>query len=278
MNAAMAALQRGFVRFGVDFYIVGAVARDIWLTQMYGMPERSMTRDLDLAIFINNTDEYETLKMWLIEHEEFTQDVNSDFCLHYHGEDKLNNVVVDLMPFGAIADETGNVYFGNGEEYISMAGFAEVLSAAPIMATQAGEQWRVVSIPGIVVLKLLAWQDRPERGKDIPDIWNLLEIYYQLIEDEIFELHNDLFGENEMVSTTDYLTLIGVRVMGRKIRELVAGSLVQRRLIDLLDNELTLTSSNSLSNALSKQGLSLEMSLAIINALRAGILDDWQPA
>lgn len=62
----MVALQRGFDHCGIDFYIVGAVARDIWLTQIYDEPDRRTTKDLDLAVFINDTTEYEALQTWLV--------------------------------------------------------------------------------------------------------------------------------------------------------------------------------------------------------------------
>ena len=175
MNAAMAALQRAFDHFGINFYLIGAVARDIWMTQIYAEPDRRTTKDLDLAVFINDTAEYDALLTWLVEQQGFARAQSSAFCLLYPSATGSGHVAVDLMPFGAIADEAGDVYFsGRGMERISTVGFTEVLAEAATVATPTGQQWRVVTLPGIVVLKLVAWQDRPERGKDAVDIWNLL--------------------------------------------------------------------------------------------------------
>jgi predicted nucleotidyltransferase len=93
LTEAMAALQRGLAQFGVDFYLIGAVARDIWLSQIYHEPARRMTKDLDLAVFINNTAEYEALQAWLLEHEGFIRAPSSAFCLLYPAS--VGNVTVD---------------------------------------------------------------------------------------------------------------------------------------------------------------------------------------
>jgi predicted nucleotidyltransferase len=277
MSEAMAALQRGFGQFGVDFYIVGAVARDIWLSQIYNEPERRTTKDLDLAVFINNTAEYETLQAWLISHEGFIPASSSAFCLLYPSP--VGNVTVDLMPFGTIADEAGDVYFsGLGMEHISTVGFMEVLAEAATVTTPAGEQWRVVTLPGIVVLKLVAWQDRPEmRGKDAVDVWNLLEAYFNLITDEIYTQHLDLFTEQEAADSTNLMLLVGARVLGRQVQQLVADRPVQTRLLTLLADQLALGERSPLARAISRNGPDLGVSLATLAALRTGIEETWAP-
>lgn len=275
LSEAMAALQRGFRQFGVDFYIVGAVARDIWLSQIYHEPARRMTKDLDLAVFINNTAEYEALQAWLMEHEGFIPAPSSAFCLLYPAS--VGNVTVDLMPFGAVADEAGDVYFsGRGMEHISTVGFPEVLAEAATVTTPAGEQWRVVTLPGIVVLKLVAWQDRPElRGKDAVDVWNLLEAYFNLITDEIYTHHLDLFSEEEAADSTHLMLLVGARVLGRQVQELIAGRPVQTRLLTLLADQLALGERSPLARAMSRSGPELGISLATLAALRTGIAEPW---
>jgi predicted nucleotidyltransferase len=74
-------LQRGFHQFGIDFYIVGAVARDSWLTQVHNEPVRRMTKDLDLAIFIADLPGYEALQEWLVTQEGFERLAHRNFCL-----------------------------------------------------------------------------------------------------------------------------------------------------------------------------------------------------
>ncbi len=276
LGPAMAALQRGFAYFGIDFYIVGAVARDIWLTQIYDEPDRRTTKDLDLAIFIHDTAEYEALQAWLVEQEGFVLAQSSAFCLLYPSADGPGNVTVDLMPFGAIADEAGDVYFsGRGMERISTVGFSEVLAEAATVAIPTGEQWRVVTLPGIVVLKLVAWQDRPERGKDAIDVWNLLAVYFDLVTDDVYTNHLDLFAEDETPDTTNLTLLVGARVLGRQVQQLVVGRPVQARLLALLADQLALGEASPLAKTMSRQGPEIATCLAALQALRTGMEEAW---
>lgn len=276
MSEAMAALQRGFDHFGINFYIIGAVARDIWLSQIYDEPARRTTKDLDLAVFITNTVAYEALQAWLVEQEGFRLLPSSAFCLLYTPAIGASNVAVDLMPFGAIADEMGDVYFSRrGMERLSTVGFAEVLAGAATVSTPAGEQWRVVTLPGILVLKLVAWQDRPERGKDATDIWNLLAVYFDLVTEEVYVAHLDLLSEEATPDTTNLTLLVGARVLGRHVRQLLANNLVQKRIASLLTEQMLLGEDSPLARSMSRQGPGLAVCLSTLAALRTGIEDVW---
>ncbi|WP_324680592.1 nucleotidyl transferase AbiEii/AbiGii toxin family protein [Hymenobacter sp. GOD-10R] len=278
MSQAMEALERGFAQFGIDFYLIGAVARDIWLTQVYDEPARRMTKDLDLAVFIHDTAEYEALLSWLQEREGFRLTAHSAFCLLYEPAPNASRVTIDLMPFGAIADEAGTVHFTTrGVERISTVGFTEVLAGAATMITPAGQPWRVVTLPGIVILKLLAWQDRPERGKDATDIWGLLALYFDLVTEEIYTHHLDLLSEEETPDTTKLTLLVGARVLGRHLQQLVAAQPIRARLLALLDAELALQDRSPLARTMSQQGPTLATVLAALTALRAGMQDPGPP-
>ena len=278
MNAAMAALQRAFDHFGINFYLIGAVARDIWMTQIYDEPDRRTTKDLDLAVFINDTAEYDALLTWLVEQQGFARTQSSAFCLLYPSATGSGHVAVDLMPFGAIADEAGDVYFsGRGMERISTVGFTEVLAEAATVATPTGQQWRVVTLPGIVVLKLVAWQDRPERGKDAVDIWNLLEVYFNLVQEEIYTSHLELLNEKETPDTTNLMLLVGARVLGRHVRQLLTGGPVLTRLLSLLAGQLALGEQSPMARTMSRQGPEISTCLTTLAALRAGMEDAIPP-
>jgi len=41
------ALQRGLEKFGIDFYLVGAVARNVWMTGINNIAPRRTTGDID---------------------------------------------------------------------------------------------------------------------------------------------------------------------------------------------------------------------------------------
>ena len=60
---------------------------------------------------IPDTADYEALVAWLVTHESFSRVRRNAFCLHYDPGAGQESVPVDLMPFGAIADEAGDVHF-----------------------------------------------------------------------------------------------------------------------------------------------------------------------
>jgi predicted nucleotidyltransferase len=71
-------------------------------------------------------------------------------------------------------------------------------------------------LPGIVILKLLAWDDRPEvRRDDIKDISDILRHFFDMYDNEIWENHSDLFGD-------DYIDTLHTvaRVMGREMKKI----------------------------------------------------------
>lgn len=72
-----------------------------------------------------------------------------------------------------------------------MLGFKEVLQeAVPVYIEE--KIANIPPLPGMVILKLIAWSDRPEeRGDDLPDILNIIEHYYDLAWDEIVNTHHD---------------------------------------------------------------------------------------
>jgi predicted nucleotidyltransferase len=180
------------------------------------------------------------------------------------------------MPFGAIADEMGDVYFsGRVMERLSTVGFTEVLAGAATVRTPTGEEWRVVTLPGILVLKLVAWQDRPERGKDATDIWNLLAVYFNLVTDEVYITHLDLLTEEEIPDTTHLTLLVGARVLGRHVRQLLANHPVRTRLSALLAEQVVLGEQSPLARTMSRQGPELAICLSTLTALRTGMEDVW---
>lgn len=59
------ALEEAFLEYGIDYYIIGAFARDLWLLHNKYLPDRRMTFDLDLAVYIGEWKLYRELKQYL---------------------------------------------------------------------------------------------------------------------------------------------------------------------------------------------------------------------
>jgi len=62
ISEMLTALERGLTKFEIDFYLVGAVARDVWMTAINDIPPSRITGDIDFAVFINDKQTYEALK------------------------------------------------------------------------------------------------------------------------------------------------------------------------------------------------------------------------
>jgi predicted nucleotidyltransferase len=210
ITAMLSALERGFKIFSIDFYLVGAVARDVWMSGINKIAPRRTTGDIDFAVLINDKGIYEALKKYLVNTEGFHPYKGNSFVLIW--KDKSE---VDLLPFGAIENEDRRVIAdGLGLTNISLQGFTEVYEEGlPELDLEGEHQFKFCTLPGIVLLKMIAWDDRPEqRRDDIKDISDILNHFFNMYDNEIWENHHDLFGKED----TD-LKYIAARVMGREM-------------------------------------------------------------
>lgn len=209
----LSALERGLEKFGIDFYLVGAVARDVWMSGINQIAPRRTTGDIDFAVLINDKGTYEALKQYLIDKEEFSSYNRNAYVLIWKGQTE-----VDLLPFGAVEDEDGKVNIGGlGLTSISLLGFTEVYAEGlPELDLEGEHQFKFCTLPGIVLLKMIAWDDRPESRKDdIKDISDILNHFFNMYDHEIWENHSDLFGDEDAG-----LKHIAARVMGREMNKI----------------------------------------------------------
>lgn len=207
-------LERSFRKFDIDYYLVGALARDIWMKGVFDTPSKRATKDIDFGILVKNNGTFDQLREYLIKNEGFHSYKENAFKLAW--KDKTQ---IDLIPFGDL-EKNGEVTVSNGRGFTSMnvEGFKEVFNKATIdVEIDNKNQFKVCTLPGIVVLKLIAWDDRSEmRSNDIRDISEILIHYFNFNDEIIWEKHSDLFPEKE----TD-LMLIAARFMGREISKIV---------------------------------------------------------
>jgi len=166
------------------------------------------------------------LKAYLVACEGFTETRANAFTLLYR-----NGVQVDLLPFGAIEQEDRTVRFdGLGLTTISTQGLAEAYHASQAVHLGEEKTFKVCTLPGLIILQLIAWQDRSDvRPKDAQDVGYILEKYFDIATQEIYDHHNDLFEENtELVE-------IGARVLGRHMGDILSSApLLRERITRLL--------------------------------------------
>jgi predicted nucleotidyltransferase len=262
----LSALERGFEKFGIDFYLIGALAKDISMTGKHGKKPGRITRDIDLAVLINDKERYTELKKYLTTEENFISRKENEFVLIW--EDKTH---IDLMPFSDIADAEGEFTIGGLGFTIEVPGFLEIFETALQEVELEGKhRFKICTLPGIVILKLFAWDDRPEdRKKDIVDISGILEHYFQISSDKIYDNFSKLFDwENTSLSQ------IAATVLGWEMKEIAARNEKIHQRIERILNEQTMGLEKSKMAAIMTEirGNTAEENLTIIQKLKEGFL------
>lgn len=217
------------IKYSVPYYLIGVSAIALELLKSGIKPSRG-TKDIDFAIMISSLDEYENISGSL-QGEGFTK-VKAPWTFY---SDKYN-VVIDILPFGEV-EEIDTLMFNERNSDLHVLGFREVLEDSE----QVKIEDTIVNIPplpGMIVLKLVAWSDRPEeRENDIADILKIIEYYFDYNFDEIVEHHFDTFPEEDEL---DQL-LIAAEVLGRKSKHYLKKS-------EKLDTRIRSVLKNNLNN------------------------------
>ena len=258
------ALERGFEKFDVDFYLVGALARDMWLGMNDTRPKRTTT-DVDLAVFIPDTRTYNELKDYLVNEEGFNAYHGNSFVLIWQ-----DGTEVDLMPFGDIEDNGVVHVEGTGYTTTHVDGFREVYEAGlPEMELESGNRFKFCTMAGVVLLKIIAWDDRPEiRRDDILDISDMLKHYFKIHEEEIFANHSELFLDENAE-----LMGIAATVLGREMGKILKRNQVIANRVKGIIEENTKQQTNSRMGAIMTEYFdnTVEENIALLTRILAGI-------
>lgn len=107
-------------------------------------------------------------------------------------------IQVDILPFGEIEINNEVKFEGAGLTSIKVNGFNEVyLAGTELVEPATGHTFKVATLPSIILLKFIAYDDRPEvRTKDARDIINIMLHFFELQADLIYDSHADLFGSD----------------------------------------------------------------------------------
>src|SRR5690242_8597880 len=88
-------------------------------------------------------------------------------------------IPVDFIPFGGVATISETIEWPPAGDFVlNVAGFEDALRASLWIEVEPGLTIRVASLPGLAVLKLLAWIDRRwSNRKDATDLYTLMTTY-----------------------------------------------------------------------------------------------------
>lgn len=204
-----AALDTVLRKHAVRCYLIGAAAKDLQALRNGIKPIR-FTLDIDFAIMVPDHATYRAIMGDVV--------ANGFHATRepYRVVHTASDTLVDILPFGDI-EEKGTVRFSDRDTALVMLGFAEVLHKAEELRMADGRSLHVPPLPGMCLLKLLAFGDRPDRTKDLNDILAIIDQYFENALDLITTEHTDLFEIEPFDRNTCSARVIG-RIIGNTIR------------------------------------------------------------
>ncbi|PUZ28634.1 hypothetical protein DCC81_03885 [Chitinophaga parva] len=226
--------QDVLAKFNIEYYLVGAVARDIGLSADPTHASSRRTQDIDIALLIADQAQFYDIKAALVDTGDFSADPSEAIKFTYKGI-----LEVDLLPFGEIENELREARLESPRLFIlDVPGFKELLPYADYFEISPELRLKVCSLEGLVLLKIISSNDRPERIKDITDIEDITKAYFDLTVETIFSEHEDAADLYDH-SARNYLQLVGARVIGRRIGRILADSPnLRNRIIDILNGRV----------------------------------------
>lgn len=156
---------------GIDFFVGGALARDLMLWHVHGQHTGRATRDVDLCLHLDDWGAFSALQARLVHDGAFHPQAGVAHRLMYRPQGNTHGIPLDLLPFGAVESQKATIAWPPEHAVVmNVTGFAEAHRAAQTIDLDGGLQVRVASLPSLAVLKLIAWRDRHlETSKDATD-------------------------------------------------------------------------------------------------------------
>jgi predicted nucleotidyltransferase len=166
---------------GFPVFLVGAMARIILLENIYGLQAGRATTDVDFAFALDNWEQFEAIKKFLVSNANFEESTNVPHRLLLQPSSLSYKFSVDLIPFGRIETSINSIAWPPDLSVImNVAGYSDALAAAVTVEVGPGIDMAIASLPGIATLKLFAWEDRgQENPKDAIDLASLLRSYHE---------------------------------------------------------------------------------------------------
>ncbi len=237
LNRFFQCLNTATEQFGVDYFVVGAFARDL-LFEHYQLPKGLATRDIDIAIALDSWEKYEAFTQHLIGKEHFKQGGNLHEFISAEG------IYTDILPYGNIEVDRMLELPPDFVKQMNMFGFQEVYDFT--IEHQLNEKLviKIASLEAIALLKFIAWKDRqPDRSsqKHTRDISRILEVYYDLQQAQIVRDFAYLFD------LEDFDTIVcGAIVLGHHIKQIASNSPALQQELNTLFDSILADEDNSL--------------------------------
>lgn len=198
---------------GLRYFVAGALARDLVLTHVHGIDVPRPTRDVDIGIAVKSWNQFSAMKAYLENTGAFTPSAEKVHRLHFG-----DGTPIDLLPFDGVVDQRAILRWPPELAIeMNLTGFDEAFATAVSVVLTQSLTVLVASIPGLALLKLVAWTDRRhETPKDAADLLVLMRRYGDAGN------HERLYGEHQgMLEAAGFdIELAGAKLLGSDVREL----------------------------------------------------------
>lgn len=165
----------------IPYFIAGATAREILIHHVYGRSIGRRTRDIDFAVFVEEWQRFDNLKVALTAAGAKTVKGNAHRLV-------LEGIELDIIPFGGVTEANKIAWPPDREVVMAVDGFEEAFAHTVLITMQAGDEIPFCSLPGLALLKLFAWRDRGmANGKDAVDLYKIISEYGQIENERAFE-------------------------------------------------------------------------------------------
>lgn len=216
-------------KLGFPFVLIGAQARDLILNGQYDLSSGTTTKDIDLAIMIDNWANFNSLKKELTAND-FLKAKGTEHKLFYK-----NIYPIDIVPFGKIEKDREIAWPPDNDPTMNVTGFQEMYNHSEELEIDDELTIKVASLAGLSMIKLIAWNDRKENiKKDGEDLALIMKDYADAGNlDRIYDS-----SDNDIIQACDFdLELAGAQLLGRDITR-IAGEDTRQSLVLILQGEL----------------------------------------
>jgi len=162
----------------IPMMLTGAFARDLHVFYAHGIDTIRQTEDVDFALAIADWPTFARLKQRLVGSEQFRAVPGAQQRLRH-----ASGLPVDLIPFAGVENADRQIDWPPGGEFrMNVLGFREALASSLSIRLPESVVASVVSLPALVLLKIIAWQDRHYRAprKDAQDLALIAANYLDL--------------------------------------------------------------------------------------------------
>jgi predicted nucleotidyltransferase len=165
----------------LDVALVGALMAEFTPEMGSDYPRFRRTNDADFGVYVRDWLTYKKLRDELLRRG-FESNSRIEHRLHQ------GTAMVDLIPYGPRIAPDGKIAWPQSGFEMRVTGFDEVCAAARAAAPTNGLSVPVITVPGFVLLKAMAYLDRKEQGDakhkdDASDIEYWLRNYASGVED-----------------------------------------------------------------------------------------------